>query len=124
METSLYERLGHQNGIGKLVEEIVTAHMENPIIGARFRPYASEPEKLSELKEHLCKFLAAGSGGPDDYTGRTMPEAHRGLNISTEEYIAAVDDIMEVLEQNDIDQATQKDVLAIAYSLKEDIVHQ
>ena len=36
-------------------------------------------------------FLAQGSGGPANYTGRSMLDAHRGMNISGEEYLAAVE---------------------------------
>jgi len=45
------------------------------------------------------------------------------MNINAAEYVAAVDDILAVLCKHNIDEQTQKDVLAIAYSLKGDIVH-
>ncbi|OHV78604.1 group 1 truncated hemoglobin [Ensifer sp. LCM 4579] len=120
---SLFERLGGSSGIATLVEEIVAKHMENPVIRARFRPYLEMPEKLAQTKKHLCTFLEAGGGGPQQYTGRSMPDAHRGMNISTNEYIAALDDILAVLREQHIDERTQQEVLAIAYSLKGDIVH-
>ncbi|MEX2467446.1 MAG: group 1 truncated hemoglobin [Gemmatimonadota bacterium] len=124
METSsLYERLGGAGGIDTLVDDIVAAHMENPIISARFRPYAEDPERLAELKDHLRNFLAAGSGGPEHYSGRSMPDAHRGMNINVAEYMAAVDDIMEILERHEIEESARKDVLAITYALKPEIVH-
>lgn len=120
---SLYERLGGADGVDTLVEQIVAAHLDNPVIAARFRPVAADPAKLGAAKSHLKKFLAAGSGGPSEYAGRSMVETHRGMNISVAEYMAAVDDIMRILEQNQIDEATQKDMLAITYSLKNEIVH-
>lgn len=124
METrSLFERLGKSAGIAALVEDIVAAHMENAVIRARFRPYLDTPEKLAITKKHLCAFLEAGSGGAQQYTGRTMREAHRGMNVSEAEYMAAIDDILAVLKKHDIDEQTQKDILAIAYSLKADILH-
>ena len=119
---SLFERLGGSKGIGVLVDDIVALHMENPSIRARFRPYLESPEKLAVTKKHLCAFLEAGSGGPAQYTGRTMPEAHRGMNINEAEYMAALDDILTALRQHEIDEQTQKDVLAIAYSLKGEIL--
>lgn len=119
---SLYERLGGSTGINELVEDIVDRHMENPTIQARFRPYLEDPEKLNATKQHLCAFLEAGSGGPAEYKGRSMPEAHRGMNISAAEYMSAVDDIMDALQTHDIDEQTQKDVLAIAFQLKDDIM--
>ncbi len=120
---SLYERLGRADGISRLVDDIVAAHMQNETIKARFLPYKSEPKRLDEIKQHLCDFLAAGSGGPDNYAGRSMPETHRGMNINEAEYMAAVDDILEVLDRHSIDEQTRKDVLAIAYSLKSEIMH-
>ena len=122
MET-LYQRLGGSSGINALVADIVALHMENPVIRARFRPYLETPEKLEITKKHLCAFLEAGSGGTAKYTGRTMRETHRGMNISAAEYMATIDDIMAALRKRGIDEQTQKDVLAIAYSLKEEILH-
>ncbi len=122
-QASLFERLGGSSGINALVDDIVALHMENPTIRARFRPYLETPDKLAATKKHLCAFLEAGSGGAAQYTGRTMPDAHRGMNINEAEYIAATDDIMTALRKHRIDEQTQKDVLAIAYSLKGDILH-
>lgn len=123
METlPLFERLGGSSGIRALVDEIVGMHLDNPVIAARFRPYL-ETEKLDLAKEHLCAFLEAGSGGPAQYAGRSMREAHRGMNINETEYMAALDDILAAMRKHSVDNETQKDVLAIAYSLKTDILH-
>lgn len=119
---SLFERLGGSSGISALVEDIVALHMENPVIRPRFRPYLETPDKLALTKKHLCAFLEAGSGGTAKYTGRSMKDAHRGMNINEAEYMAATDDILTALRKHDIDEQTQKDVLAIAYSLKGDIL--
>lgn len=123
MGVSLYERLGAAPGIETLVDDMVEAHMRNPAIQARFLPYRADPPRLAELKQHLCHFLGTGSGGPQTYQGRSMPEAHRGMNISETEYMAAIDDILAILDRHAIDEQTRKDVLAIAYSLKGEIVH-
>lgn len=123
MDKSLFERLGGSSGIVALADEIVALHMENPIIKVRFRPYLETPDKLAIVKKHLCAFLEAGSGGPAKYEGRTMRDTHRGMNISAAEYMAAVDDILKGMKNRNLDEQTQKDVLAIAYSLKDEIMH-
>jgi len=120
---TLFERLGGSDGIRDLVDQVVALHMVNPVIGARFRPYAETPERLATAKQHLCHFLEMGSGGPTRYTGRSMPDTHRGMNINAAEYMAAIDDILEGLRRKQADEQTQKDVLAIAYSLKGEILH-
>lgn len=119
----LFDRLGGTPGIDAIVDDIVAQHMVNPVISARFRPYLETPDKLEVTKKHLRTFLEAGSGGKAQYTGRSMVDTHRGMNINEAEYMAATDDILSVLRKRGIDEQTQKDVLAIAWSLKGEILH-
>jgi hemoglobin len=121
-QVPLFERLGGSPGIERIVEEVAGRHLENPTIRARFLPFLEPPEKLLQLKVHLARFLELGSGGPQRYAGRDMKSAHRGMNVSPAEYMAAVDDIMASLVAVGIDEQTRNDVLAIAWSLKGDIV--
>lgn len=121
--TSLYERLGGIKGIEAIADDIVELHMINPHIKARFLPLKDNPQHFSEVRKHLIHFLAAGSGGPEAYTGKDMTAAHKGMNISNGEYMDAIDDIMKALNKNNIDEQTQKDVLYIAYSLKASMLH-
>lgn len=120
--SSLFDRLGGSEGIRTLVDTVVAKHLENPLIARRFEPVVGDPERKAAATQHLCAFLEEGAGGPTRYTGKSMPDAHAGMNISGEEYLAAMDDIMLSLQQHGVDEATQKDVLHIAYSLKPQIV--
>ena len=121
---SLYDRLGGAEGIPKLVDDIVGLHLENEAIKARFIPLTKDPEKLAEARGHLINFLSMGSGGSEEYKGRSMTDAHFGMNISDGEYMAAIDDIMAAMKKHNIDEQSQKDVLAITYSLKNEIVYK
>ena len=123
MSRSLYERLGGAAGISALVDDIVEAHMANPLIKARFLPYREDTDTMTKVKRHTCDFFGAGSGGPEQYSGRTMRDTHRGMNISDEEYAAVTDDIMQTLAKHDIDEQTRQEVLTIVQSLKGDIAH-
>lgn len=123
-QTSLYQRLGGKEGIAALVDDIVEMHMNNPKVSARFRPYLEQPEALAQVKKHTCDFFGMGSGGPEVYAGRDMETTHRGMNISEEEYMHVADDIMGALDKHGMDETTKKDVLAIVWSLKEQIMRQ
>lgn len=120
---TLYERLGGAAGIRRIVDGAVAAHMRNPLIGHRFQPYADRPERVEEIKRHTCDFFAAGSGGPNTYRGRSMTEAHRGMQIDGPEYDAAADDILATMEALKHDAATRAQVEAILRSLKPEITH-
>lgn len=122
MAISLFERLGNSAGIAKIVDEVVEAHMNNPAISSRFIPYKEQPERLAIIKKHTVDFFSAGSGGPATYQGRDMPTAHKGMNISSAEYMHVIDDILLILDKNSIDDTTKKDVLFILWSLKSLII--
>lgn len=122
MTKILFERLGGSTGITTIVDEVVEAHMNNPVISVRFLPYKEQPEKLAVIKRHTIDFFSAGSGGPVTYSGRNMPAAHKGMNISPTEYMHVVDDILMVLDKHKVDEASKKDVLFILWSLKNLII--
>lgn len=120
--TTLFERLGGTEGITAIVDDVIEAHMNNPAINARFKPYQDQPERFAEIRQHTIEFFSAGSGGPVEYKGKSMSATHQGMNISAVEYMHVIDDIMGVLKKHHIDDESQKDVLAILWSLKETII--
>ena len=115
---TLYERLGSRKGITAIVNDIVDAHLANPVVGEHFR----KVKDIERTRRMACEFFCAGAGGPDPYTGKDMRTAHRGMNIDDAQFAAVVDDVMGVLGRHGIDDATQKDVLGILHSLRNDIV--
>jgi hemoglobin len=118
MENTLYERLGGAEVIRKLANDIADNHLANPLIKTRFEIV----EDMDKVKEMVFEFICAGTGGPQTYTGKDMLTAHKGMNVSEEEFIAVVDDIMKAMDMNDLDENAKKDMLAIAYSLKGEII--
>lgn len=115
---TLYERLGGAEGISAIVDDVVDAHMNNPYIKETFLPFKDQPEQLASIKKHTVEFFSAGSGGPAEYNGKDMPTAHEGMNISADEYMWVVDDILMVLNKYNIDNASRNEVLGILWSLK------
>ena len=118
MTTTLYQRLGGAEGIARIVDDIIAAHLENPIVKARFENI----EDMAHAKRMACEFFCAGSGGPEAYTGKDMLTAHKGMNISEQEYLEVMDDTVQAMNKNKIDQDTINDVVAILYSLKGNII--
>ena len=115
---TLYSRLGGAEGIRRIVDDVITAHLNNPVVGGRFR----KAEDLGRLRTKAWEFFCAGAGGPETYTGKDMISAHKGMNITDEEYEAVTEDILSALAKNRIDDATAKDVTAILNSLKSQVI--
>lgn len=122
MSRTLYNRLGELKGITKLVDDVVDLHMCNPTISPRFVPYTEQPDRLKLIKKHTVHFFCAGAGGPQEYEGKDMVTTHKGMNISAQEYLAVVDDILEAMDKNKHGDDEKKDVLAILYSLKGEVI--
>jgi len=51
-----------------------------------------------------------------------MLTAHKGMNISEQEYLAVMDDIVGAMNKNGLDEDAKKDVIAILYSLEGTII--
>ncbi|OFZ97996.1 MAG: globin [Betaproteobacteria bacterium RIFCSPLOWO2_02_67_12] len=117
MTQSLYERMGGAKGILSLVDDIIALHRKNPVVGVRF-----EKTDLKRLREKAIEFFTMGTGGPATYTGKDMREAHRGMNISEQEFVAVLDDILAAMDKNQLDDQAKREVLAIAYSLKGEVI--
>lgn len=124
MKKILFDQLGGTEGISRIVDDAVEAHMNNPQVSARFLPYQTQPEKLAIIKQHTIEFFSMGSGGPQIYNGKDMITAHAGMNISASEYMHVIDDIYLALDKNKMTEETKKDVLAILWSLKGMIIAQ
>lgn len=118
MEKTLYERLGGETAIRKLANDIAENHLANPLIKTRFEIV----EDMDKTKQMVFEFICAGTGGPQTYTGNDMLTAHKGMNISEQEFIAVVDDILAAMDQNNMGATEKNDMLAIAYSLKDEII--
>jgi len=118
MAATLYERLGGAEGITRLVDDAVNAHLANPVVKTRFE----NTKDIEHAKKMSAAFFCAGAGGPETYAGRDMLTTHRGMNISEQEFIAVVDDILGALDKNQVGENEKKDVLAVLYSLKGDII--
>jgi len=118
MSTTLYQKLGGAAGIAGLVDDVMAAHLANPIVKTRF----ANIKDLDRAKKMAREFFCAGSGGPETYTGRDMLTTHKGMNISEQEYLAVTDDIVGAMEKHKLSEDTKKDVIAILYSLKGNII--
>lgn len=115
---TLYERLGGAEGIASLVDEVMAAHLANPVVKPRFENI----KDLDHAKKMAWEFFCAGAGGPETYTGKDMLAAHKGMNISEQEYLAVTDDIVGAMTKQGLAEDTKKDVIAILYALKASII--
>ncbi len=117
-EATLYERLGGEEKIRQIAADIFDNHSSNDTVKVRFAD-----SDRNDVIRIVAEFICMGTGGPQEYTGKDMLSAHRGMNINEQEYLAVIDDIMGALEKNGVGEREKQEMLSIAYSLKGEILH-
>ena len=113
----LYERLGGTEGITQIASDLVDFHLSNPALAPLF--IHSDPKAL---KKGAATFFISGTGGPQVYEGQNMLNTHKGMNISSHEFLATLDDALNALQKNNVGQREQEEVLYTLYSMKSEIV--
>ena len=116
-KASLYDRLGGETGIRKIVRDVLDKNSSNPLIAHHF-----QNTDMSKLNQLVLEFFSMGTGGPHKCTGRDMRTSHTGMKINEQEWATATDDTVAALDRNGIDQQEKNEVIAILESLKNEIV--
>jgi hemoglobin len=116
-QRSLYQRLGGRQAITLVVNDFVGNVAKDRRIN-RFFANADIPR----LKRLLVQQICAATGGPCQYEGRSMREAHRGLNVRNGDFDALVEDLVISLDKFGVRQREQRELLAILGSLRRDVV--
>lgn len=76
-------------------------------VGTSFQDLAAQDaQRVQEFTTNLANFLVQVYGGPENYAGPTMEQAHEGLNITSEQYDYFITSIVvPALSENGVPQA-------------------
>ncbi len=118
-EPSLYDRLGGTPGIAAVVDDFVANVAADPAINKRFAG-----ADLPKLKRLLVEQFCEASGGPCKYSGRSMKESHRGMDIKDAEFNAMAADMTKTLDKFKVPPREKGEVLKLLASMRGDIVGQ
>ena len=70
------------------------------------------------LIDQVCE----ATGGPCKYTGRSMKEAHAGMNVTAGEFNALVEDLVATLNHFKVGKSEQDELLGVLGPLMPEIV--
>lgn len=118
-KSSLYRALGEEPGIEYLVDVLLERCYTDKRIATLFKD--AERDDLNRLiREQFC----VEPGGPCKYFGRSMAEAHGGLDLQHAEFNAFVEDFILAMEDVDLPYRTQNRMLRIFAPIRPDVVDQ
>ena len=123
-EQSLYERLGGVNAIAMVVERFSDGIVKNPKLNVN--PTLTEwnaTGQLAGLKFMRTLWLCQAAGGPFQYTGKPLSEAHADLHITSEEFDEVGAEIAKALDHFKVPEREKQEVLAAIVANKGDVVN-
>lgn len=74
---SIYDALGGEPGLQGVVDDLATRLAADPLLGPLFEGVDHEA-----LQRHRISYLAAVLGGPEQYLGQSMRDAHRPFRLT------------------------------------------
>jgi hemoglobin len=115
--TSLYETLGGQ----AVIEAVVDDFYKRILHDERISHYFSHLE-MEKQREHQTAFISQVVGGPQQYTGRSMHEAHSRLKLTKADFNAVVGHLVATLESFQVPQVHIDAVISKIATLEREIL--
>lgn len=122
-EKPLYDRLGGVYAIASVVDDFVERLLVNDTLNAN--PAIKEARgrvPKAGLKYRVTELVCQVTGGPQKYTGRSMKDSHKLLNITEKEWDAMVADFKATLNKFKVPTKEQEELIGIVGTTKADIV--
>lgn len=114
---SLYAELGAEVGISRVVDTFYDRVVSDPALSSYF-----ESVDIVGLRRHQVQFLSEATGGPRMYAARTLTDAHRGLDITSDAFDRVVGHLVASLDTLGVAPATSGKVIDALAPLRDDIV--
>jgi hemoglobin len=120
---SLYERLGGVYAIASVVDDFIDRIMVDPRLNSN--PLVDEAHHRvspAGFKYLVTEMSCWATGGPQQYSGRSMHESHAHLKITGEEWVAFMEDLDDTFDKFQVPQPERDEFITIIASTKPDIV--
>ncbi|WP_434694629.1 group 1 truncated hemoglobin [Pseudomonas sp. Z1-14] len=118
-DDSLYQDLGAQAGITRIVEGMLLNIARDERIVERFRKI-----DIERLRDKLIEQFCLETGGPCIYTGDSMAESHKGQNISRSDFNALVEDLIAAMDEQRVPVPVQNRLIARLAPMRGEIIEK
>ena len=126
-EPSLYERLGGIFAIAAVVDRFSDEIIKNPKLNVNPALKAwNETEaavRLPGLKVMRTIWIAATAGGPFEYTGKPLDEAHEDLHLTAEEFEEVGAEIVRALDHFKVPEREQQELVDAYMTSMDEVVN-
>jgi hemoglobin len=123
-ELSLWDRLGGEAAVAKIVDDFFAYVAEDKIDFTRGGKIKLDDKKTAEFKKNMVAFVSSASGGPIPYKGKSMKEAHKGMGITDAEFDATAQALIRALKKNGVRQGDIDELVSAVAGTRKDIVEK
>ena len=118
---TLYDRLGGKDGVDAIVDVFSKNLLADPRVNKSFK---KSKDGLSHFKEMLSQQICQLAGGPCQYSGKEMKDAHRGMGITDAQFDAVIEDLKLALDEKGVSEQDKSEVFAALAPTRADIVEK
>jgi hemoglobin len=115
--TSIYGQIGGQEALIAVVDDFYARVMADEQLAPFFTGV-----NMSRLKGKQVEFFAAALGGPQEYTGQSMRDAHRGRGIGQNHFDLVAKHLGESLAGAGVPDETTATIISVVAPLSREIV--
>jgi hemoglobin len=117
-DDALYQQLGAQPGLVKLVDDFMVRLLADP----RMNPFFKDVDQAHVKAELVTQFCQV-SGGPCKRKGPDMKQAHAGMDINKNNFNALVEVLQQAMDAQGIAFTAQNKLLAQLAPMHRDIIN-
>ncbi len=116
---SVYEKIGGAAAVDAAVDIFYRKVLGDERINEFFDTVDMEAQH-----EKQKAFLTMAFGGPNDYSGKDMREAHKHMKLTEEHFNAVAENLVGTLKDLDVPQEYIDEIVGIALSVKDDVLNK
>ena len=116
---SLFDNLGGVEAVDAAVDIFYRKVLSDDRISHFFDSVDMEAQHAKQKA-----FLTMAFGGPNNYTGKDMREAHKHMDLNDEHFNAVAECLVLTLNDLSVPQEYIEEVVAIATSVKDDVLNR
>lgn len=114
---TLFEQIGGATKLRAVVDDFTAIALQDPRIDFTFAD-----TNIDKFKQFLYEQICELTQGPCKYTGRSMEESHRKLNVDNLMFNALAEDLYIAFDRQNVPYRVQNRVMAMLAPMQKDIV--
>ena len=116
---SVFEKIGGAGAVDAAVDIFYRKVLADDRISEFFDTVDMEAQHAKQKA-----FLTMVFGGPNEYTGKDMREAHKHMNLTEVHFNAVAENLVATLKELNVGEDEVNEIVNIALSVKDDVLNK